>query len=136
MVISKINQGNFLKEEQITRENIAVFVVKFYENILEDKEVGPFFIDILGDDIQNKKWQEHIEILIEFWGSMLIQDGDYIGSFFEPHEKMIGLKKETFAQWLMILDVTLEEIYDEKCSQEFRKLGQVISKSFIKNLNL
>ena len=125
-----------MKAEQITRENIAVFVVKFYENILEDKEVGPFFIDILGDDIQNKKWQEHIEILIEFWASMLIKDGDYVGSFFEPHATMQGLKRATFERWLEILDETLEGIYDKRCSQEFRNLGEIISNNFMKNLNL
>ena len=42
-------------EKNITEENIEIFVIKFYTKIMQDDEVGPFFINILGDDITNKK---------------------------------------------------------------------------------
>lgn len=125
-----------MKADNITRENIHRFVVVFYEKVMVDNEVGSFFIDVLGEDINNKKWQEHIEILTEFWCSMVLKDGDYYGSAFAPHAAMKGLKRETFERWLVILDETLDEIYDKGSSKIFREIGTIISNNFMRNLNL
>jgi hemoglobin len=125
-----------LKQTEVTRENIEVFVVKFYEAIMEDKEVGPFFIDILGDDINNSKWQEHIEILIEFWCAMILKEGDYYGSPFSPHADMSGLKRITFVRWLEILDVVLADIYEPAPAKQIREVGEIICNNFMQRLGL
>lgn len=64
-------------EKNITEENIKIFVRKFYTTIMEDDEVGPFFINILGDDINNEKWQTHIEVLNNFWASVTLGHRSY-----------------------------------------------------------
>ncbi len=125
-----------MKHTQITPKNIRIFVIDFYTRILKDDIVGPFFIDILGDDIENKKWQEHIDILCEFWSAMILKEGDYFGSPFAPHATMKGLQRETFTRWLEILDECVSEMYDENCANQYKDIGQIISENFMARLGL
>ncbi len=121
---------------KITEKNIEAFVILFYTNIIKDKEVGPFFTDILGEDINNNTWQDHIELLCDFWCSMTLEHNSYRGSPFAPHATMTGLKKETFVRWLEILDETLDNIYEKETSEIFRQTGAIMSKNFMRNLGL
>lgn len=119
---------------QITKDNIKEFVILFYTKILDDQQIGHFFIDILGDDINNNQWQEHIDILIDFWASMLLQDNNYTGSPFAPHAKM-KLQKADFDHWQILLDETLNEIYEIHTSKPFKEIGQIMSKNFLAKLD-
>jgi len=125
-----------LKFSKIDENNIRIFVIDFYKRIIEDKEVGPFFIDILGDDINNKKWQEHIDTLCDFWSSMILKTNNYVGSPFAPHTTLKGLKKETFNQWLKILDECVDNIYDKNCAKQFKTIGNIISENFMEKLGI
>jgi len=124
-----------LKATTLTRENIEVFVHRFYENTIYDEEIGHFFTELLGDDIKNKKWQEHIDILIEFWCAMLLKDGDYYGSPFAPHIDM-KLTRASFDRWLVVLDNTLDELYEEVPAKKIAEVGEIICNSFMERLGL
>ncbi len=119
----------------ITEKNIEKFVILFYTNIIKDEEVGPFFTDILGKDINNQLWQDHIELLCDFWCSMTLEHNSYRGSPFAPHATM-KLKRETFERWLVILDETLCEVYDKETGRIFKETGAIMSKNFMRNLGL
>lgn len=122
-------------QKEITPENIKLFVVTFYTKTIQDEKIGHYFSEILGDDITNKAWLEHIDILTDFWSSMLLGEKSYRGSPFAPHIAM-NLKREDFKQWLILLEETLDEIYENKTSQPFIQIGHVISTNFMRNLNL
>lgn len=122
-------------EQTITDENIRKFVVLFYSKTIEDKVIGHYFVDILGEDLTNKEWSEHIDILTDFWASMILGRDNYSGSPFSPHIQM-QLKREDFQRWLEVLDETLNEIYERKASEPFREIGTVISRNFMRNLGL
>ena len=125
-----------MKYKEINQKNINEFVVLFYTNIIKDEKVGPFFIEILGEDINNTKWQTHIELLTDFWASMLLNDDNYSGSPFAPHVSMKALKRETFQRWIEILDETLNTLYEEETSKTFKQIGQIMSRNFMRNLGL
>jgi len=123
-------------EKNITEENIEKFVINFYTKILKDDIVGPFFIDILGDDMNNKKWQEHIETLCDFWASVTLGHRSYVGSPFAPHRQIQGLEKETFYRWLEIFFETLDEIYEQDISLKFKETGSIMAQNFMRNLRI
>ncbi len=123
-------------EKNITEKNIETFVIKFYTKIMEDDEVGPFFIGILGDDINNKKWKEHIEVLSDFWASVTLGHRSYMGSPFAPHRQLQGLKRETFYRWLEIFFKTLDETYENETSLVFKETGSIMAQNFMRNLKL
>lgn len=120
----------------ITEENIKIFVITFYTKIMKNEIVGPFFIEILGDDMENKKWQEHIEVLCEFWASVTLGQRSYRGSPFAPHARMQGLKRETFEKWIEIFFETLDEMYEAETSLIFKKSGSIMAQNFMRNLRI
>lgn len=120
---------------QITQENIKEFVILFYTKILNDEKIAHYFTDMLGDDMNNAQWQEHIDILIDFWSSMVLNGDNYTGSPFAPHEDM-NLTMEDFTQWMLILDATLNEVYEYEASKPIREIGIIMSKNFLKQLGV
>jgi hemoglobin len=123
-------------EKEITEKNIKFFVNKFYAKVLKDEEVGPFFIELLGTNMENEKWQEHIEVLCNFWASVTLGHKTYRGSPFAPHRNFQGLKRETFYRWLELFFETLEEIYEHEITLVFKETGSIMAQNFMRNLRL
>ncbi|HGZ70684.1 MAG TPA: group III truncated hemoglobin, partial [Nitratifractor sp.] len=119
----------------INQESIAVLVKTFYPTILADKIVSPFFIEKLGDDINSPIWQEHLELLSNFWSSMALGDGDYNGNPLAAHFGM-DLTKEAFAQWLHLFAVAIDRVYEPRVGDFFKERSQIIARNFMANLGV
>jgi hemoglobin len=120
----------------ISRENIEEMVTKFYRRVLKDETVGPFFIAKLGDDMHNRRWQPHLELLVNFWSSIALGDNSYYGNPFAPHLALGELKRETFQQWLVLFHETLDEVYEPQVADLFKERSSVIAGNFMRNLGL
>ena len=120
--------------ETINREHIQTMVLRFYTQILQDNIVGSFFIAKLGDDMENDYWKPHIELLINFWSTMVLQDASYDGNPMRPHFYMGELTHDTFKQWLKIFFETVDEVFIPKLGAEFKERSQNIAENFMRNL--
>ena len=120
----------------ITRENIETMVLSFYRKILKDDTVGPFFVAKLGDDMSNEYWEPHLELLINFWSSMMLGDGSYRGNPFAPHMSLGELKSEVFERWLKLFFETLDEIYEPQVADVFKERSTIIAGNFMRNLRI
>ena len=125
-----------MQTDQITRENIRKFVMKFYAKIIKDETVGPFFIEKLGNDMKSENWQEHLEIIVVFWTSIAFGNPRYTGQLFIPHTKLGNVKRETFEQWLKLFGETLDSIYVPKVATLFKERANIIAGNFMRNLGL
>lgn len=123
-------------ENQITKENIEVMVMRFYGRILKDDLVGPYFIHELGDDMGNKYWIPHLKRLNDFWASIVLGDSAYKRDPFTPHIMMDDLSTETFERWLKIFFETVDEIYEPKIADIFKERSSNIARNFMSNLGL
>lgn len=121
---------------EITRENIETMVLSFYRKILKDDTVGPFFAAKLGDDMSNEYWEPHLELLINFWSSMVLGDGSYRGNPFAPHMSLGELNREVFEQWLKLFFETLDEIYEPQAADVFKERSTIIAGNFMRNLRI
>ncbi len=130
-----VKKGKILKYNTINQESIAVLVKTFYPTILADKIVSPFFIEKLGDDINSPIWQEHLELLSNFWSSMALGDGDYNGNPLAAHFGM-DLTKEAFAQWLHLFAVAIDRVYEPRVGDFFKERSQIIARNFMANLGV
>jgi hemoglobin len=130
-----VKKGKILKYNTINQESIAVLVKTFYPTILADKIVSPFFIEKLGDDINSPIWQEHLELLSNFWSSMALGDGDYNGNPLAAHFGM-DLTKEAFAQWLHLFAVAINRVYEPRVGDFFKERSQIIARNFMANLGV
>jgi len=122
--------------DQITKDNIETMVMNFYSRILKDDLVGPYFIEELGDDMDNKYWKPHLKRLVDFWASVVLGDTSYKRDPFNPHIMMDDLDTETFERWLKLFFETLDEIYAPQMAAIFKEKSTTIADNFMRNLGL
>ena len=120
----------------VNREHIATMVVRFYTKVLKDETVGPFFIAKLGDDLESDYWKPHIDLLINFWSSMILQDESYYGNPLRPHFSIGELNHGVFKQWLKIFFETVDEVFIPKLGAEFKERSEIIAGNFMRNLGV
>ncbi|WP_373002943.1 group III truncated hemoglobin [Sulfurimonas sp.] len=121
---------------EITKENLNKMVVRFYAKIINDDVVGPFFIEKLGDNLNNNMWKPHIELLTNFWASIALGDQNYRGNPLAPHLQIGGLERATFDQWLNLFFETLESIYEPHVANLFKERSTIIAGNFMRNLRI
>ena len=102
----------------------------FYEKALNDKILAPFFVDELGDNLEDEEWVEHIELLADFWLAKLLGEDTYYGNFVGAHVKMPHIKQDSFTRWLELFSETSDEVYVPEVSTIFKKKGLQLSKQF------
>ena len=121
---------------QITKDNIETMVMHFYSRVLKDDLVGPYFLEELGDDMDNKYWQPHLKKLVDFWASVVLGDTSYTRDPFNPHIMMDDLDAETFERWLKLFFTTLDEVYEPAMADIFKEKSTTIAEDFMRNLGL
>ena len=108
----------------------------FYEKAIKDEELASFFIDELGDDMTSQEWEEHIELLADFWLATLLNEGPYWGNPSGAHFSMTDLKRETFMQWIELFSITADEVYVSNVSDRFKEQGVLLSERFMSDLQI
>ncbi|HIQ27330.1 MAG TPA: group III truncated hemoglobin [Sulfurovum sp.] len=122
--------------ETIDRGNIEKLVRDFYEKVLEDELLSPFFIRALGDDLKNDKWYEHLHTLDNFWLSLLTGEGRYMGDPLMPHMFLGSLEERHFERWLQLFRETLDRLYIPTVAIKIYGRAKALSTRFISDLEL
>lgn len=120
----------------VDRASVEKMVRSFYERLVQDDVVGPYFIKVLGSDLKNDKWYEHFKTLDKFW--LLLMEGEegYMGDPFGPHAFIGELYAETFERWLKIFKAHINEHYEKEIADKFYKKAEVLAKQFMQNLEI
>ena len=106
-------------------------MTEFYKKAIVDEDIGPFFVNELGNDLTSEDWIEHIDLLADFWLAKLLGKNTYIGNFIGAHIKLPHIQKESFSKWLELFSMTADEIYTPDISKLFKKKGIQFSKEFM-----
>ena len=123
-------------QTSINEENIGMLVRRFYTQVLQDTLLAPFFIEKLGDDLQSKKWEEHLQLLTEFWKFVALGYDGYHGNPLQPHFDIIGLNREAFAKWLNLFHQTVDSLYTPSAGEYFKQKSTDIAENFMRKLKL
>ncbi|NER18961.1 group III truncated hemoglobin [Spongiivirga citrea] len=75
-------------------DDIELMVNTFYAVVREDEVLGPIFNNVIKDN-----WPLHLDKMIRFWQTILLQEYTYKGSPFHPHRKL-PIQKQHFDRWL------------------------------------
>jgi len=102
----------------------------FYDRVIEDEVLAPYFTGELGDDLAGEDWQEHVELLADFWLAKILGEKTYGGNFIGAHAKMPHIKRETFERWLELFDVTAHEVYTPEIAEIFMQKGLEYTEQF------
>ena len=82
--------------EIISVEDVRTLVHTFYEKVQSDELIGPIF----NSRIEGR-WPEHLEKMVRFWQTVLLNEHTYQGSPFAHHADL-HLENEHFERWLAL----------------------------------
>lgn len=116
-----------MKEDEITEENIARMVHAFYDKVRADEVLGPVFDQAIGDD--DASWQPHLQIMVNFWSSMMLSSGVYHGNPMQKHMDLPPFDINLFDRWLALFEATVRAIYPSDIANDFIDKGQRVSRS-------
>lgn len=102
-----------MKRKQIeNRKDVYFLVLMFYEKIKHDEKISMFFLETIPE----KKWEEHILKLTDFWESNLFFVKSYYGNPIEVHCNLNAnfnyiIQQEHFGRWLQLWIATVNEYF-------------------------
>jgi hemoglobin len=83
-----------------TRDDVEFLVDSFYEKVVKDDVIGPFFI--------NLDFDKHLPKMVHFWAFVLLDEAGYSTDVTAKHAHM-RLKPEHFDRWLALFNETVDE---------------------------
>ncbi|MBN2816612.1 MAG: group III truncated hemoglobin [Campylobacterales bacterium] len=122
--------------ESVDRPKIELLVRTFYDRVLRDEILNPFFIKALGNDLDNGKWYEHLHTLDNFWLLMMNGESGYRGDPFPAHAFIGPLTRSDFEQWLKLFKQTVDELFIPEIAEKFYKKADILAEQFIENLGI
>ncbi len=107
------------------KEDIKIFVDKFYGKIREDEKLGPVFAGRIPDE----NWPKHLERMYSFWNTILFFQREYTGN---PFQKHFGLPVDTahFEHWVVLFHQTIDENFEGKQADEAKRRADNMGKLF------
>ena len=104
-----------MKKDIANREDLYTLLTQFYNKLLADNSISYLFTDVAKIDLHH-----HLEILIDFWDSILFQSDTYRKNAMQPHmilHQKSPLLKHHFETWLGYFNQTVDELFvGEKAS--------------------
>jgi len=125
-----------MQTNELNRTNINKLVVLFYTRVLTDEKLAPLFIQILGDDLKSDTWKDHMELLTNFWSSLVMGSNEYNGFPFPPHTQIKDLDRAAFQRWIELFFEATQKVFTSEIAVKFQERGTIIAGNFVRKLNL
>ena len=118
-----------------SRKDIKFIITNFYDLLLKDDQMLPFFEDILINNHLN----EHLEIITDFWNDILFQTTTYKNNTMQKHidkNAFIEFKKKHFAIWTSYLFTTIDASFSGEIAQQMKNRATSIATVMQLKMNL
>ncbi|MEL6721259.1 MAG: group III truncated hemoglobin [Bacteroidota bacterium] len=99
-----------MKADIQDRTDIRKLVSNFYQHLLRQEEFEHIFLQVAQIDIL-----DHLDLLIDFWESVLFQTGKYKNNTMEVHvdlHQKYRLKETHFKEWIATFNETIDELFE------------------------
>ncbi|HET9744522.1 MAG TPA: group III truncated hemoglobin [Chitinophagaceae bacterium] len=104
-----------MKKDILNREDLLLLLTQFYNKLLADRSISYLFTDVAKIDLHH-----HLDILVDFWDSILFQSDTYRKNAMQPHmilHQKSPIQKHHFETWLRYFNETVDELFEgEKAS--------------------
>ena len=104
-------------EDIKTRFDVEKMVNLFYDKVMKDSLLAPFF--------KNLNFERHLPKMVDFWAFVLLDEVGYSTNVTEKHMKM-ALSKDHFAQWLLIFNDTIDKNWKGNNAQKAKERAYLI----------
>jgi hemoglobin len=109
---------------EISPEQIALLVDRFYGEIRKHERLGPLFEDRLAG-----KWDPHLERMNQFWRSVLLHSGEYSGQPVVKHNALPDLQENDFRLWLELFETTTTKLFEADTAAPILIIARRIARS-------
>lgn len=115
-----------MKKDITTRADIKLIITKFYNKLIADKEMLPFFEEIIAQNHLEK----HLEVVTDFWEDMLFHSYKYKNNPMQKHidfAKKMPFTKRNFTLWLNYLNDSIDNHFEGESAHIMKTRAQSIS---------
>ena len=102
----------------LTNADIQFLVESFYEKVLKDEDLKPFF--------KHLDFDEHLPKMIHFWSFVLLDEPGYTTNVVEKHLNM-PLEPIHFQHWLALFNETIDELFEGEKVELAKQRAAVIA---------
>jgi len=108
----------------IDEDSLRELVGQFYDRVRADAELGPVFNDAIHD------WPAHLDLLTDFWSSVMLTSGRYKGRPVPAHQKHGSrISPELFDRWLALWDETSDALMTPEAAAALQDKARRIAES-------
>lgn len=102
-------------------QDIVTLLTSFYDKAAQD--------EVIGSKFDHLNMEEHIEVIANFWESILLGANNYKGDPFGKHIPL-NLHKPDFDRWVQLFTETIDNAFAGPVADEAKLRGETISKIF------
>jgi hemoglobin len=115
-----------MKPDISNRKDIKLIITKFYDLLLTDKKMLPFFEEIIAQN----HLEEHLDIISDFWNDILFSTNTYANNVMQKHldkNAFVAFKKEHFTIWVSYLFNTIDTYFDGNNAHNMKNRARSIA---------
>ncbi|MCG1036538.1 group III truncated hemoglobin [Polaribacter sargassicola] len=115
-----------MKPDISSREDIKLIITKFYDQLLSDEKMIPFFEEIVA----NNHLEEHLNVISDFWNDILFDTNTYANNVMKKHvdkNAFVTFKKEHFVLWVSYLFKTIDTYFEGEYVQNMKNRAKSIA---------
>ena len=115
-----------MKQDISSRKDIKFIITKFYDLLLADKEMIPFFEDIVSQN----HLEEHLDVISDFWNDILFDTNSYSNNVMKKHvdkNVFVAFKKEHFSIWISYFFKTIDANFDGEIAHNMKNRARSIA---------
>ena len=124
-----------MKPDISSREDIKLIITKFYDLLLADEKMIPFFKDI----VEENHLEEHLDIISDFWNDILFYTSTYKNNTMQKHldkNAFVTFKKEHFTIWTSYLFSTIDKYFEGENALNMKNRARSIATVMQLKMNL
>ena len=120
------------KPDMDSRENIELFVDRFYDRLLRDEQLAPIFVDVADIDLD-----VHLPHIKNYWCKLLLGEKDYQRHTMNIHRQLHGkrpLHSGDFERWLAFFVDTADGSFAGEKTEQAKRVATAIAANMEKSL--
>lgn len=113
-----------MKNDITNSDDIKRLVYSFYDLVVKDDLIGPFF-----SDIAKVNWEEHLPHMVQFWDTVLLGAGTFEGWPMRTHlllNQKAFLKEEHFERWTSMWYAIIDENFEGPNAIEAKNRAKIM----------
>lgn len=112
-----------IKNDINNKEDIEIFVNRFYDRVQQDNLLSPVF----ASRIPKEAWPEHLQRMYAFWNALLFSETGFNGNPMQKH-MTLPIEEKHFSQWLSLFTRTIDELYSGPKAEEAKMRAASIAR--------